>query len=304
MKLLYAYTAEAYAAAGLALPNNYVQTLDRVGGSPFLQFQTSGSTIYLSGGTWLAVNTGYAIIRAQMFDTLLNTKPGEIVTLGFRLLRSASWPSTANIMLSLQGAQLMTWREFSNGIGAKTDVFVEVSIDTTLNKATSYVDGRKAAEVPITSKVNLSNVTVGLLELSSSATLVHMSSMYAAVFEQADGISRLGSWACEDLVQTTSEIPTTRTVLDKPLVVEFTPPAKDTLMIAADVQATNPQLYSALNVEISDGATKSTANVVDILQEYINGSTNAAYNSGRPTATLKPANGTTKISLTLKATVK
>lgn len=305
MKLLYAYTIEAYAGSGFTIPNGFTQDLGRVGSTPFIQFQTASSSVYTAGGGWMAVNTGFALIRAQLFNALLNSKAGEIITVGHRLMRGGvSWPNNTASMMTLQSTSLVTWREFSTGAGAKSDVFLEVSIDTTLNKAITYLDGRKIAEVPITAKVNLGNVAVGISELSSQSTLVYIRDLYAAIFEPADGIIRLTSWACEDLVQTSSELPANRTVLDKPLVVEFTPPAKDTLIVGADVQANNPQLYSALNVEISDGVAKNSASVVDILQDYTTSSMAVTTNSGRPTASLKPANGAAKISLTLKATVK
>lgn len=304
MKLLYAYTVPAYAAAGLTIPNSSQQTWDRVGASPFIQLQSSPQVIYTSGLVWLAVNTGYAYIRAQLFDAIRDMKDGDILTAGVRLMRGTAWPNSSTAAMQLAGTSLLSWLDLANAAGASLSMYLEVSIDPVKNKATTYIDGRKVAEVAIPPKANLSGVNISLIEYSGQSNVVYIADMYAAVFEPSDGTTRLNAWACDTLTQVKSELPANRTVVDQPIVIEYTPPVNETLAVGADIQAFNAQLYSELNVVISDGVTQNAGIVKDVLQEYATGTTTITTNSGRPTPSLTPANNVAKISLTLKATVK
>lgn len=303
MKLLYAYKALDYINAGLTLPRSITSTYERVGSSPFIQYQTSASNFYRSGD-YLAVVTSSGYLGVMLFDALLAAKVGEVITVGYRLMRTVTLPSSRSVMMAINGVTLMTWADLSDTPVNGTEVFVEVVLDPTLNRATSYVDGRKVSEAILPNKNSLGDAFLYLSMPSSVSVIAYMDDMYAAIFDAEDGIKRLNAWSCSTLTQLAGGESAAGVVYDKPKVIEYSAPVEGTLMVGADIQAENPQLYSALNVAITDGVTEGTATLNKILQRYATAMSGVTTNSGRPTATLRPAAGASKVSLTLKATVK
>lgn len=312
MKLLFGYTAKAMASAGLSLPNALTGVWQQLGNSPFLIFQSSTNVMSFTGSEF-QINIGYSTIFGRSFDVLGKLTADEVLTWGFRYRGSFNSVSTA-VLASLlvndprQHLTAVQWADCQTAdISSTRDIFVEVTADPVARTLTGFVNGKKVRTTPIPDTVLWNEVHLGFLNplVSTSANKL-VSHFYAGIFKKSEGVTHLTAWECEDLPEVSSELRDGDGVLNRNTVNEvwksvvFSTPTTPADAVAIDAQALNPQLYSTLLTDLTDGTSSTTASISTFGEEGLGTEFGDTIN-GRRVAAINPAPQATQLTLKLKA---
>jgi hypothetical protein len=314
MKLLFAYTGKAILNAGVPYPNALINVWKQAGLSPFILHQSSTNLFYATGDE-MTFNIGFCHIYAHAFDIIANMAADEVITWGWRYRGTFSTASALPISgLVSNNPRLsvhpVTWGDCNdptNTTGIR-DIFIEVTLDPVARTVTGYVNGRKTRTMPVADGAVLNEVNFGFLNVLTSNSVVKSGShFYAAIFKRTEGVTHLSTWECEDLVELSSELRDgdgnlTRNVVNEAWKsVVYKAPLLPADGVAVDGQLVNPQLYSKLITDFSDGATSATYTVPSVGLEVILDAEFGNTTTGKSVAGLSPSKLATQLTLKLKA---
>jgi len=315
MKALFAYTATAYANAGLTLPNGVTGVWQPVGGSPFIHYQTAVNSFQLNGKELLYFNT-YCYISARLFDVLTTLTADEVVTFGYKVRANGVWGARyATDHTALYDAagnvdNVITLLDIIDNSSSSLVSYVEVVIDPNARLLTGYINGKKIRSVPIPASRNLTDTFAGMGRATSNPNSCLYNDFYAAIYKKSEGPVIMGAWSCEDLEEVSSELRDNNGVMNRNTVneafktVAYKLPAPGAA-VAIDVKAANPNVMSKLIAVSSDGKTSDTKELTTIGTKYSGTgdwpTVSKSTNAGRSVTSINPAPDATALTVKLKA---
>lgn len=314
MKLLFAYTGKAIMNAGLAYPNSLINTWKQAGTSPFILHQSTGGVI-VPVDDEIQLNIGYTHIYAHAFDIVANMAADELITWGWRYRGTFNSNSTLPISGLVSNtprlsAHPVTWADCNdpaNTTGIR-DIFIEVTLDPVARTATGYVNGRKTRTMSVPDGTVFNEVNFGFMNILTSTSVSKLANhFYAAIFKRNEGVPYLSTWECEDLVELSNELrdgdgALVRNVINEAWkTVVYKAPLLPAEGVAVDVQAINPQTYSKLMTDFSDGITAATYTVPSVGAELVLDAEFGNTTTGKAVAGINPSKLATQLTLKLKA---
>lgn len=314
MKLLFAYTGKAIMNAGLVYPNTLINTWKQVGTSPFIIHQSTGNVISPVDDE-IQLNIGYTHVYAHAFDIIANMAADELITWGWRYRGTFSTASALPISGLVSNtprlsAHPVTWGDCNdptNPTGIR-DIFIEVTLDPIARTVTGYVNGRKTRTMPVPDGAVFNEVNFGFMNVLTGISANKLAShFYAAIFKRNEGVPFLSTWECEDLVELSNELRDGDGALVRNVVNEawktvvYKAPLLPAEAVAVDVQAINPQLYSKLITDFSDGTTAVTYIVPTLGTELVLDTEFGNTTTGKAVAGINPSKLATQLTLKLKA---
>lgn len=314
MKALFAYTAQAYANAGFAITHFNINVWYPVGSSPFYQHQNTGQAFKLVGNE-IQINASNCWIHARGFNVLETLAEGEVVTFGYRLRPNAAWggrfqvPFTGIGNSAGSGVTPLNHLDIVDNTGPDLVSFVEVVIDPSIRAVTGYVNGKKISTTTYTEAFAAQIATdlyFSLVNANNNGQLLLISEFYAGIYNKNTGPVIMGAWACEDVVELSSELRdgdgnlTRNTVGETVKTITYKAPAPGA-EVAVDVKALNPNVMSKLITIGSDGTTSSTKTNTKIETRYELSGYGVKTNAGRNIISLTPVDGAMTLTLKLRA---
>jgi hypothetical protein len=312
MRLLFAYTGKGLINSASGIPNGVINVWQQAGNTPFVYHQSTSYAIQQAAGDELSAAIGYSHIFARSFDLLGRLSADEVLTWGFRYRGTYDTVNASPLAGLLvndprQGIYPVLWSDGGQNGAAILDLFIEVTADPVARTVTGYINGRKTRTLPIPDTVLWNEVNLGYLlyHPSSSATKT-FNHFYSAVFKKSEGVTHLSAWECEECVELSNEMRdgggalTNNTVNEAWKSVVYKAPTVPLDEVAADLTGINPQLYSTLMTELSDGTTTKAYSPTSI-GALINNTEFSNNTSGKPLAWLSPSKLATQYTLKLKA---
>lgn len=312
MKLLFAYTGKAVLEAGQPFPFALTASWINAGNSPFLVYQNSANAM-MANGEEFYTNIGYCYVFAHAFDIAKKLSSDEVLTWGWRY--NGTFSSTSTLALSGLATNnprveypVVTWADGGSGDTTTVrDLFIECTLDPVARTVTGYINGKKTRTLPLTAATTLDEINLGFLwALSNNSSWKNMNHFYAGVFKKSEGPTILTAWECETLPELSNELRdgdgglTRNTILDVWKTVEFKLPTTPLEAVSADMNLINPQAYSTLSTDLSDGTTSSPMVISGVGPNSLAGEFGNDTN-GRPVLGLSPPKQATKLTLKLKA---